>query len=89
MKKISVLTSFILVLTACDPSDKVGSIQTKIPPTVAQTGATEESRFTDVMASITRDWLSTSPESASALGVSAERAGGQYIKRLGLTDTMS
>jgi uncharacterized protein (DUF885 family) len=85
MKKAAVLTSFILVLAACDTNDKVASTQTKTPPTVAQTESTEENRFADVMASITRDWLSSSPESASALGVSEERAGGRYINRLGLT----
>lgn len=43
------------------------------------------SEFDQVINSITQDWLRSSPQSASSLGVSAAFAGGPYIARLGRT----
>lgn len=73
MKKIIVLIAVSLLLVACEPANE---IQTKQTPAAG---------FDQVIADITRDWLRSSPESASSIGLSEKLAGGPYIDRLGQT----
>lgn len=85
MKKTVFVTSLILVLNACGSVDKGSPTQSNTQQTKAQEQPLVQGKFEEVMNNITRSWLKASPQSASALGVSEDIAGGRYIDRLGLT----
>ena len=79
MKKILLLTVVSCFLLACEPKTENLSQSAEVDSLAMS------AEFDAVITRITQDWLRSSPESASYLGVSEEFAGGPYMGRLGLT----
>jgi uncharacterized protein (DUF885 family) len=79
VKKIILFTLASCFLMACEPKNESKT------QSVAVEKETVTADFDQVITSITQDWLRSSPESASSLGVSEDFAGGSYLARLGLT----
>lgn len=77
MKKLILLTMAAFFLMACEPISQTQSIEVENEAITAD--------FEQVISSITQDWLRSSPQSASSLGVSEDFAGGPYMSRLGRT----
>ncbi len=83
MKNALLSLSIVTLLSACGGEAPTAEAPSVPAPAVAH--AEQATSFETVMADITRDWLRLSPESASALGVSEDIAGGRYIDRLDAT----
>jgi uncharacterized protein (DUF885 family) len=79
VKKIILLTMAAFFLMACEPQN---NSQTQ---SIAIESEAITADFEQVISGITQDWLRSSPQSASSLGVSEDFAGGPYMGRLGRT----
>lgn len=79
MNKMCLTVIISCFLLGCSPAK-----QSEVNSNEAETQAPIVN-FDEVFKEITQDWLRSSPQSATSLGVSEEIAGGPYLSRLGRT----
>ncbi|MEE4203259.1 MAG: DUF885 domain-containing protein [Halieaceae bacterium] len=86
MNRLIISSSIAILLAGCGAEQPATSSNgNEATDTVSMQSEAVQVTFPAVMADITREWLRNSPESASALGVTEEVAGGQYNNRLSKT----
>lgn len=85
MNRLILASSVAMLVAGCGSDQATTPTGSEAKESVSMQAEAVQPTFQQAMTDITREWLKISPESASALGVTEDIAGGQYNNRLSKT----